>query len=468
MSDSTRLRLPYLAAAQSQKHVTHNDALQVLDALVHLAVIERDRAAPPASPAEGDRYLVGAAPTGAFAGQAGRLAAFEDGAWRFHQPRPGWLAYVVGEQTLRLFDGAAWIDAGLVVRSLAGLAGLGIDAAPDPQNAFAARLAAGYFTARGTSEGGTGDLRLTLNKEAPGRTATHLYQSAWSARAETGLAGDDRYRIKVSADGAAWRDCLVADPATGAASFPGGIADIGGGPTGGLRNHVINGEFAIAQRGSGPFALATGTVWTVDRWMAVGTGAVSGQVSRAASPPDGPPGWILTLSVTTAAAGALEFATRLEDVTRLAGKPLVLSFWYRTTSASFGVEARQLFGTGGSPAVVALPTMALAVSPAWQRIRFAFNPPAVTGKTIGAGSSLALRLLLAGAAPAALDIAGVQLEEGPVMTPFERRPPPLELLLARRYFRRSAVALQAADLALEMRAAPAASGTGPFDYLAEL
>lgn len=468
MSDTTRLRLPYLAAAQSQKHVTHNDALQVLDALVQIAVIERDRLVPPTAPAEGDRYLVGAAPTAGFAGQAGRLAAFEDGAWRFHQPRAGWLAYVVAERGLRLYDGTAWLDAGLLLRSLSGLAGLGIGVAPDGQNAFAAKLAAGYFSARGTAEGGTGDLRLTLNKEAPARTASHLYQSAWSARAETGLAGDDRYRIKVSADGSAWRDCLVADPATGAASFPNGIADIGGAPIGGLRNAVVNGDFAIAQRGPGPFPLATGAVWTFDRWVAVGTGAVTGQVSRTAGAADGPPGSIVTVAVTSAAAGAVEVSTRLEDAARFAGRPVVLSFWYRTASASFAVDARQLFGTGGSPAAVALPAAGLAASPSWQRVGLAFTPLSVQGRTIGAGSALALRFLLAGAAPASIDLAGVQLEEGAVMTPFERRPPSLELLLARRYFRRSAVAQQAADLALEMRAAPAATGTGPFDYLAEL
>ena len=468
MSDSTRLRLPYLAAAQSQKHVTHNDALQVLDALVQIAVLDRDRLVPPTAPAEGDRHLVGTSPTGAFAGQAGRLAAFEDGAWRFHQPRAGWLAFVIAEQALRLFDGTSWTDAGLALRTLAGLAGLGIGAAPDGQNAFAAKLTGGYFTARTGPEGGTGDVRLALNKEALGRTVSHVYQSGWSGRAETGLAGDDRYRIKVSADGAAWHDCLVADPATGAASLPGGLTDIAGAPLGGLRNHVVNGEFAIAQRGAGPFTLATGSVWTFDRWVAVGTGSVAGQVSRTAGVPDGPPGWVATLNVTSAAVGGLEWSTRLEDVSRLAGRTVTLSFWYRTASASFSVEARQLFGAGGSPAVVALPPTALAISPAWQRIRFVVSLPPVLGKTIGTGSSLALRLLLTGTAPATLDVAGVQLEESPVATPFERRPPSLELLMARRYFRRSALAVPAADLALEMRAAPVASGTGPYDYLAEL
>ena len=42
MSNSTRLALPFIDGAQSQKHVTHNEALVALDTLVHLAVKARD------------------------------------------------------------------------------------------------------------------------------------------------------------------------------------------------------------------------------------------------------------------------------------------------------------------------------------------------------------------------------------------------------------------------------------------
>ena len=69
MSDATtHLLLPYILAAQAQKHVTHNEALRVLDNLVQLAVLDRDLNAPPGAPAEGDRYIVKAspAPTGAW------------------------------------------------------------------------------------------------------------------------------------------------------------------------------------------------------------------------------------------------------------------------------------------------------------------------------------------------------------------------------------------------------------------
>ena len=90
MSDTTHLGLPYLAAAQAQKHVTHNEALTRLDALVQLAVIKRSLASPPASPAEGDRYLVAASPTGAWAGQAGKIACLLDGAADIFKKAAGW------------------------------------------------------------------------------------------------------------------------------------------------------------------------------------------------------------------------------------------------------------------------------------------------------------------------------------------------------------------------------------------
>jgi hypothetical protein len=66
MADSTHLALPYFAANQAQKHVTHNEALRMLDALVHLSVLDRDLAVPPGAPADGDRYLVASGATGAW------------------------------------------------------------------------------------------------------------------------------------------------------------------------------------------------------------------------------------------------------------------------------------------------------------------------------------------------------------------------------------------------------------------
>ena len=79
MPDTVHLGLPLLESSQSQKHVTHNEALAAIDAAVHLAVISRALAAPPASPADGDRYLIAASATGIWAGHDGAVAVWLDG-----------------------------------------------------------------------------------------------------------------------------------------------------------------------------------------------------------------------------------------------------------------------------------------------------------------------------------------------------------------------------------------------------
>ena len=55
MSESALLSLPLIEAGQAQKHVTHNEALLLLDAALHLAVASRSVATPPGAPAAGDR-----------------------------------------------------------------------------------------------------------------------------------------------------------------------------------------------------------------------------------------------------------------------------------------------------------------------------------------------------------------------------------------------------------------------------
>lgn len=111
MSETTPLlALPLLAAAQAQKHVTHNEALILLDAATQLAVLDRTRTAPPASPLPGDRHLVAAGASGAFAGHEGEIALYDSG-WRFLAPRAGWRAYVAAEARSLLFDGTAWREA---------------------------------------------------------------------------------------------------------------------------------------------------------------------------------------------------------------------------------------------------------------------------------------------------------------------------------------------------------------------
>lgn len=220
MTETIHLALPYIDAAQAQKHVTHNEALQILDALIQLSVIARDELAPPSSPAEGDRYIVGAGATGAFAGKDGRLAAWLAGGWMFLSPRAGWIAHVESEALTLIHDGTTWRALGSALGSVQNLDLLGVGTAADSGNPFTAKLNAAAFAGRTLGEGGSGDLRVKLVKEAAGDTASQLFQTSWSGRAEIGLIGDDDLRVKVSADGATWKEAMVVDRGTGEARFP--------------------------------------------------------------------------------------------------------------------------------------------------------------------------------------------------------------------------------------------------------
>lgn len=113
MSQSTNLKLPYLAANQAQKHVTVNEALRLLDGLVQLAVLDRHLTAPPGSPGDGHRYIVASGATGAWAGWDLNVAYYVDGAWMRLSPRPGWQVWVADEAVFLGWDGSAWTAAGL-------------------------------------------------------------------------------------------------------------------------------------------------------------------------------------------------------------------------------------------------------------------------------------------------------------------------------------------------------------------
>jgi hypothetical protein len=106
------LGMDELAAAQSQPEVIVNAALRSLEAAMQISALGYQNS-PPGSPAEGDRYLVGSSPTGAWTGHAEEVAYYSGG-WQFLQPLPGWRAYVVGDAEY-VFDESSsgyWLPGG--------------------------------------------------------------------------------------------------------------------------------------------------------------------------------------------------------------------------------------------------------------------------------------------------------------------------------------------------------------------
>jgi len=218
---SPLLSLPLLLPAQAQKHVTHNEALSLLDLLVQLVVEGFGAVTPPATPAEGEVWALGSAPLAAWAGQAQRLATWRAGAWQFVTPRAGWRAWGRGGAELRVFTGTAWVDL-IAAASLQNLAGVGIGTAWDATNRLALAGAATLFSHAGAGH------QVKINKAGVSNTASLLFQSGFSGRAEIGLAGNDALSVKVSATGSSFATALTADGATGRVSLPSGLDVTGG------------------------------------------------------------------------------------------------------------------------------------------------------------------------------------------------------------------------------------------------
>lgn len=216
MVDTPNLTMPRIVAAQSQKHVTHNEALNVLDAIVQLSVLDRDLTTSPSSPNEGDRYLVAASATGDWTGREGQVAAFQDGVWQFYPAVAGWRAWIADEDTVLVYDGSAWTDPPAAETAPQ----FGVNATADATNKLVVKSNAVLFDSLDVGEGGTGDTQHKINKEAAADTASVLFQTGFSGRAEFGLTGDDDFHMKVSPDGSTFHEGIKIDKDNGAVLKP--------------------------------------------------------------------------------------------------------------------------------------------------------------------------------------------------------------------------------------------------------
>lgn len=237
---SPNLALPFLLPAQAQKHVTHNEALRILDLVTQLTIQEFDVATPPVQPLEGQIWAVAANAVSDWAGKDGLLAACLNGGWVYYTPRLGWRAYAVADGSFRVWTGAAWER-----QRLDDLSGVGIGTSHDETNRLAVASPASLFTHAGGSH------RMMVNKADALETASVVFQDNWSGRAELGLAGNDDFSLKVSSDGASWAEALRVNAASGAVSALAGfqigqqaafhrgnvlgpVGQVGGIPTGAL------------------------------------------------------------------------------------------------------------------------------------------------------------------------------------------------------------------------------------------
>jgi hypothetical protein len=105
MSSTLRHQLPLLIAGQAQKDVTHNEALQGIDRLLHPSVKSRSLDEPPVDPAAGESWIVGGQPIGSWAGMSDSIATFEGYGWAFVTPMQGLAAWIEDEQAFAIWQG---------------------------------------------------------------------------------------------------------------------------------------------------------------------------------------------------------------------------------------------------------------------------------------------------------------------------------------------------------------------------
>jgi len=244
---------------------------------------------------------------------------------------------------------------------------------------------------------------------------------------------------------------------------------INSGPVSGFKNKIINGNFDFWQRGTSGNFTGSGTFFA-DRWRTSTnsngatsmTGATYQQLlfdNGQTDVPGNPAFYVqfngyFTTNVTSTT--DVRLVQQIEDVRTFAGQQVTLSFWAKASAnRTIGLGYAQDFGTGTnspSTAVFAkIDNTAVSLTTSWQRFSRTFTLPSISGKTIGNGANSSSVIILfsvqAGSESTSspevtgsatnVQIAQVQLEQGPVATTFEQRPQQTELALCQRYFSKS-------------------------------
>lgn len=217
MASSPNLGIPYVEQGQSQKEVTMNEAITILDAVIGGGVLDKDLSTPPGSPVAGSRYIIGPSPTGAWAGKANQIAYYFSGGWRYIVPGNTWFLWVADEGIMYAFNGTAWVVASVS----SGGTMFGINTTPDTTNRLSVNSDAVLLNHNGTS------MQCKVNKNAAGNSASFLFQTGFSGRAEFGTLGDDNFTLKSSPDGSTWLDVIKMMAATGRVA----LKSIGAGQT---------------------------------------------------------------------------------------------------------------------------------------------------------------------------------------------------------------------------------------------
>ena len=255
MENTTNLKLPLLIPNQSQKEITHNEALIIIDNILQNGVIDKDLTTPPTEPNNNDIYIVGNNATGDWENKDKQIAFYDNG-WRFIEPREGFIFWVNDEDKLYTYNSTNWTetvagsgggsgdiselndltDVSITsasnfdvlqhngtsftnTKSLQQLSMVGINTEADTTNKLSLKSDAVLFDKE------TSDIQIKVNKATSTDTASYLFQTGYSGRAEFGLTGSDDFTLKVSNDGTSWNESFKVDNANGNIDFKGKLTN---------------------------------------------------------------------------------------------------------------------------------------------------------------------------------------------------------------------------------------------------
>ncbi len=430
MAQTPHMALDLLEQSQAQKEVTVNEALFRLDAVLNSGVIDRGVDTPPASPAEGDVYIVGASPTGLWAGKEQHVAYFHQ-IWRFIEPNAGLLLWVIDEAAHYVFDGSAWIAA-----ATGGGGGSGdmLKASYDAANInqqLVGVSATQTLTNKTINASNNTISNINLTSAVTGTLPV--------ARGGTGLASPGTAGNVLTSNGTNW-----------VSQAPAGGGGGGGASLASFRNLIINGDFCIFQRN---VTTAADDVYHMDRWYALNQSG-SAAIAQMNDSEDGQPHNIrLTQPDVSAKRIGMAQIIEARNCKHTRGNEVCLSARI-CSSASQPINYAILEWTGSADSVTS------DVVADWTNASFAAGaffaasnvsvlatgnttPSAGVWQDIGAAtgtvsSSMNNLIVLfwtqdVFAQSETLEIGLVQLEVGSSATAFEYRPMQLELALCLRY-----------------------------------
>ena len=237
----------------------------------------------------------------------------------------------------------------------------------------------------------------------------------------------------------------------------GSIASLNGGPLAGMRNRIINGNFAIGQRGT-TFASSANNddAYTLDRWYILSDGNDAIDVTRETSVVPTNQKYAIALDVETTnkkfgiaqiiesdncvgltgGTVTLSFKAKVSATTKLDNVKAAVVAWSGTADTVTSDIISAWGAEGTNPTLIANATY--ENTPANLSVTTSYATYSVTASVDTASTTNIIVFIWSDVTDTTagdfLYVTDVQIESGAVATPFEQRPIGTELALCQRYF----------------------------------